>query len=174
MRHNATIARATAQIESFKEVAFPVDIAIESLFVVVSVQCLQVTGIYDPDGKAVLPQQIPGGQEDRYRAGWIAVIPQPAPGRWTLRIAGQGYYSYSIEAKTKIGFHASFDPASRRVGAGEEANLSLIGPAGEDLGPLGADGRVPLAIRAFRVRLTGTDASGNPMERVDPRLYKAP
>jgi hypothetical protein len=174
MNHNATITRATSRLESFVEVGFPVDVAIESLFVVASVQCLQIAELYDPDGRAVRPQLIPGGEEDRYRAGWIVTIPQPVPGRWTLRIAGQGYYSYAVEAKTRLGIHATFDPSSRRVNAENISNLSLIGGGGEDLGSLDPDGRIPPNVSAFRVRMIGIDANGNARQRVDPRLYQAP
>jgi hypothetical protein len=183
MKHQDTIVRASGKIESYVDIAIPVDASVDSLFVVASLQCMQTILLYDPQRSSVNGEP---GEDHWFRAGRITVIPKPLPGEWLLRLAGTGAFSVAVEAHTAQGMHSvemSGAPEKRlslRLGP-EITNpqFKLIGPAGEAIQtiPLAPDpdspglfrGAFEPAVAQFRILVEG-DAG---LQRVDPRLFEA-
>lgn len=194
-QHPETIIRSAGRLETQSfEIRVPVDSTVESLFVSVTLQCMERIALLDPQGKEADPLQI-RGEDTWLRAGRISEIPQPQPGAWRLRLTGGGPYFVSVRAKTRIGLHgARFGDSLPRFGAEQKLNLALtfaipnvefglVSPTGDPLQPLVLDpdpnqsnhwtGLVIPSFRQFRVSVTGTDEQGFPFQRTDPRLFEA-
>ena len=81
MKHKDTIVRASGKIESYVDIAIPVDASVDSLFVVASLQCMQTILLYDPQRSSVKGEQAGSpeqpGEDHWFRAGRITVIPNP-------------------------------------------------------------------------------------------------
>jgi hypothetical protein len=183
MKHKDTIVRASGKLESYVDIAIPVDASVDSLFVVASLQCMQTMLLYDPQRSSVKGEP---GEDHWFRAGRMTVVPKPLPGEWLLRLAGTGAFSVAVEAHTAQGMH------SVEVSGPQEKTLSLrltsdipnpqfklIGPAGETIQtiPLAPDSDSPGVFRGvfeptaaqFRILVEG----GAGVQRVDPRLFEA-
>jgi hypothetical protein len=178
-KHKATLMRATGKLESYKDIQVPVDSTVESLFVVISIQCMQAAQIFDPQGTTVRADLQEGGEDHWYRAGRIAVIPKPAPGQWTLRLTGGGYYSYAVQARTAVALHVSFDAASGRLRASlsdgfGDAEFHLVRPTGEIFANGNAETEIAPGTGSFRVSVSGRDTAGFPVVRTDARLFQRP
>jgi hypothetical protein len=104
LRHKQTVVRAAGKLDSFADIRIPVDRSISSLFVTVTLQCMQTVLIYDPLSVGVHPDEM-GGEDNWFRAGRIAIIPKPQPGVWTVRLAGMGPYFVSVQAEAASGLH---------------------------------------------------------------------
>lgn len=191
-KHPTTVARSVGKLENYLDVSVPVDSSIESLYISVSLQCMQRIAIYDPQNSEALPQQT-GGEDHVYHAGRIAVIPHPAPGTWTVRLLGSGTYSLVVQAKTPITLNdLNFDGGLPHSGTPQIASVfvrsptaalhfHLVNEAGEtlqslDLEPSAQDvshytGMVTPGTQRFRLLVEGTDAQGYPFQRLDPRLF---
>jgi hypothetical protein len=136
-----------------------------------------------------------GGEDNLFRAGRIALIPNPEPGVWTIRIEGAGPYFLAVQAHTSIGLHVpQFSNGTPRLGADQNLTVmlnapvtgvrfSLVGADGDQLQPLvlNADadlpgrfsGSVVPAFREFRIRAEGTDERGFAFQRVHAPLFEA-
>jgi hypothetical protein len=156
---------------------------------------MQGVTLYDPQSHAADPAYLKG-QDDWFRAGRIATIPQPQPGVWTLRLMGSGPYFVAIKAKTRIGLHnVKFGEALTALGSEQTLSLwfqtsspntqfQLVNAMGESLQPLPlkADpesaghwtGSVVPGFKQFRVAVEGRDEQGYSFLRTDPRLFEAP
>jgi hypothetical protein len=122
----------------------------------------------------------------------------PEPGTWKVRLEGQGVFVLSVRAQTplrlvEVDFLGEAGVKSEpRLGLAQTAIASVAGEIGnvkfEVLGPNGAvlsrveapeaadrAYRFPVTPPAqrFRIRLTGIDASGWPVERTHPILFRA-
>lgn len=195
MTHKDVLVRLTGQLDATADVAIPVDSTVESLFIVVTLQCLEYSRLLGPSGTEVRGDGLQGGEDHPYRAGRIIVVPRPQPGTWTMRLEGKGFYSIAVQAKSTIALgRVRFEHGLPRGGAqtfsvsvlGEARNLEVkvIGPGGEPLGGLtlapASGSPTDLAghllvdpMRSFRVVVLGKDAADLPFQRVDPRLYEA-
>jgi hypothetical protein len=193
-KHNATIIRGAGRMESSRDVEFPVDSAIESLFLTVSIQCMQTVLIYDPQGVGVRPELLraegngDAGEDHWYRSARLARIPKPAAGMWRVRMAGTGAYSFAIAAQTGAGVHVlKLDKSgqgvaavvSRELAAAAPARFQLLSAAGEaaqavelELGTNGQyQGDFRPGIRQFRLMAEGVDGAGYRWWRTDGRLF---
>jgi hypothetical protein len=190
LKHKQTVVRAAGKLDSYVDVQVPVDSSIASLFVTVTLQCMQTVLIYDPMSAGVHPDEM-GGEDNWFRAGRIAIIPKPQPGVWTVRLVGMGPYFVSVQAEAAAGLH------NVKVGTGpQESSVSLnidpslpdprvvlINAAGETVQTLTLDpdpsspgrfqGVFRPQIKSFRIAIESRDAGGNTLQRVDPRLFEA-
>ena len=193
-KHPETILRSAGKLETqYVDIRVPVDSTIESLFVSVSLQCMQGITLYDPQSHAADPVYLKG-EDNWFRAGRIATLPRPQPGVWTLRLLGSGAYFVSIEAKTRIGLHnVKFGDAIPKLRADQALSLwlssssaaqfQLVNALGDPLQALVLEGDaasaghwtgpVIPAFKEFRVAVTGTDEQGFSFLRTDPRLFEA-
>jgi len=194
LKHKQTVVRAAGNLDSYTDIRIPVDQSIASMFITVTLQCMQTVLIYDPMSVGVHPDEM-GGEDNWFRAGRIAIIPKPQPGVWTVRLVGMGPYFVSVQAEAAVGLH------SVTLGATEtrlqkewsvslnvdpslpEPRFVLIDRAGETVQTLtlepdaASPGRfqgvfTPQA-KEFRIAVESRDANGHTLQRVDPRLFEA-
>jgi hypothetical protein len=100
-RHDETVFRAAGSlVEGRHEFSFPVDSAVDSLMVSVSLQCLQSVDIVTPSGP--LLQSAAAGEFHAFRAGRIVTQPKPEPGDWHVRVAGHGMFFLVAQAKSEL------------------------------------------------------------------------
>jgi hypothetical protein len=194
MKHKQTVVRAAGKLDSYVDIHVPVDSSIDSLFVTVTLQCMQTVLIYDPVNTGVHPEET-GGEDNWFRAGRIAIIPKPQPGVWTVRLIGMGPYFVSVQAQSAKGFSTvHLDPVALRIGqpqeisvfvdpSVQEARFQLINAQGEAIQAVAlapdpsSPGQFQGAITPpgghFRLMVEGRDETGNVLQRVDPRLFEA-
>jgi hypothetical protein len=193
LKHKQTVVRAAGKLDSYADIRIPVDRSISSLFVTVTLQCMQTVLIYDPLSVGVHPDEM-GGEDNWFRAGRIAIIPKPQPGVWTVRLAGMGPYFVSVQAEAASGLHnvkvsapetgaqewsvsVNTDPALRdpRFGlidaAGEMVQTLRLVPDTDSPGRF--EGLFTPQIKNFRIAVESRDENGNTLQRVDPRLFEA-
>ena len=193
-RHRETVARAAGTLdEPYRDVRVHVDSSIDSLFVSVSLQCMQTIAISGPNGE-INPEQL-GGENHWFRAGRIVIVPHPEPGVWTIRLQGAGPFFLSVQARTSLVLQpVKFEPEPPRLGAENLLTVSLNAPSsnvhfrlvnaeGETLQPLPLqteEGRPSIfsgsmvpGFKQFRILAEGTDEHGYAFQRVDPRLIEA-
>jgi hypothetical protein len=194
IKHKQTVVRVAGKLDSYADIHVPVDSSITSLFVTVTVQCMQTVMIYDPVNAGVHPEEI-GGEDNWFRAGRIAIIPNPQPGVWTVRLIGMGPYFVSVQAEAAKNFStAHLDPTALRLGnpqemevfvdpSVQEPRFQFINARGEAIQAVALEpdpsspGRFQGAITPpaghFRLMVEGRDETGNMVQRVDPRLFEA-
>jgi hypothetical protein len=194
LKHKQTVVRAAGKLDSYADIRVPVDSGIASLFVTATVQCMQTVLIYDPLSVGVHPEEM-GGEDNWFRAGRIAIIPKPAPGVWTVRLAGMGPYFVSVQAETATGLHnvkagatetrlQQEWPVSLNVDPSlPDPRFVLINAAGEAAQTLTLDpdpnspgrfqGVFTPQLKNFRIAVQSWDENGNTVQRVDPRLFEA-
>jgi hypothetical protein len=199
--HPATIVRAVGTLSGSREFEFPVDSTVESLLVLVSLRCRSAIGVFRPNGAEMIAAN--SAQSLDLQAGKILRIDNPEPGAWKLRLAGSGLFVLSVLAQSPIHvsgvtfLNPTEDPPAPhrqpRLGASEAARISvsgevtglkflLAGASGEALGAGAIEPQSPerpysvpftLSWERFRVRMTGVDASGWPVLRTYPVLFRA-
>ena len=102
MTHEETVFRAAGTLaEGVHEFSIPVDSTIESAMFSVSLQCLQVVEIVRPSGEELRAND-PGVDYHQFQAGRIVTLPTPAPGAWTVRVAGKGMFFLVLLARTGL------------------------------------------------------------------------
>jgi hypothetical protein len=190
LKHKQTVVRAAGKLDSYADIRIPVDQSIASLFVTVTLQCMQTVLIYDPTSVGVHPDEI-GGEDNWFRAGRIAIIPKPQSGVWTVRLVGMGPYFVSVQAEAPSGLHnvkvstgrqewsvsLNVDPSlpdPRFVlidAAGETVQTLALEPDAESLGRF--RGTFTPQVNNFRIAVESRDENGNTVRRVDPRLFEA-
>ncbi len=186
MKHKATVARSVGTLENYRDIRFPVDPSIESLYISASLQCTQRVVIYDPLNAEVRPE-INGGEDHVYHAGRISVIPHPAPGVWTVRLLGSGTYSLVAQAKTPVVLRVNFDAPDRislrTTAPAPGLRFRLVNEAGDPLQNLlleaapdnsgRYEGSFMRPSQRFRVLVEALDEQGNAfLQRADARLFE--
>ena len=100
--HDETIFRVSGSLEDgTHEFSFPIDSTVESAFISVSLQCLQVVEIATPAG-ALLRDSDPGVDYHQFQAGRIVTIKKPAPGPWKVTVSGKGMFFLVAQAKSDL------------------------------------------------------------------------
>ena len=100
--HDETIFRVSGSLEDgTHEFSFPIDSTVESVFISVSLQCLQVVEIATPAG-ALLRDSDPGVDYHQFQAGRIVTIKTPAPGPWKVTVSGKGMFFLVAQAKSDL------------------------------------------------------------------------
>lgn len=201
--HPATVERAVGTLSGKRDFSFPVDSTVQSLLVMVSLQCRTAIGVFRPSGAEMTAAN--SAQSEDLQAGKILKIDNPEPGMWTVRLEGTGVFVVSAQAKSdlQIGEINFVDPAGSEAAANRRqprlgvkdgiriystghwshVNLRMVDPSGEPVSNAAADavhagsGVVEAAIvspvERFRIQLLGTDDAGWPVQRTYPVLFHA-
>jgi hypothetical protein len=124
--HPATVLRALGHLNGSREFEFPVDSRIESLLLLVSLQCRNSVQVFRPAGSEMTEANSTLSAD--LQAGKILRIDNPESGRWRIRLAGTGLYVVSVLGKTdlsltSVGFFANSDAS-----IGEEPRERLDTP----------------------------------------------
>lgn len=100
--HDETIFRIAGSLEDgLHEFTIPIDSTVESAFISVSLQCLQVVEIATPSG-ALLRDTDPGVDYHQFQAGRIVTIKKPSPGSWKVTVSGKGMFFLVAQAKSDL------------------------------------------------------------------------
>jgi hypothetical protein len=195
--HPATVLRAVGHLSGTRDFDFPVDSSIESILVLVSLQCRNAIQITRPGGSELT--QANSALSVDLQAGRILRVDQPESGQWRLRIAGTGLFVLSVLAKTNTGIgHVAFSDENRALtapllgvpqnlavrlsGQVSQVKLQLVGAGSgriTDLGEAEPDSHgayrttVVPSVERFRVLITGTDSGAWPFQRIHPVLFRA-
>lgn len=159
-RHDETLFRAGGTVEEgLLSFEVPVDSAVESLLVSVSLQCLQTVEVARPSG-ALVQAADAGVEYHQFQAVRVLAVAQPEPGLWTIRLAGRGITSVVVEARSELALddvqfveqggrpgHEGWFPRKAPPVLGRNANLRTV--------VSGADG--PLTIAIERQQMTTVD-----------------
>jgi hypothetical protein len=103
LKHEELVFHASGSLaaDGTRELEFPVDGAVQSLLLSVSLQCLQRIEIVGPSGRQL--QATDSGVDDQqFRAGRIVTVPQPDSGTWRVRLSGRGLFFVSVRAKSDL------------------------------------------------------------------------
>ena len=181
--HPATVVRAVGTLAGARDFEFAVDSTMQSLLVMVSLQCRKSIGVFRPSGTEMTAAN--STQSVDLQAGRGLRIDQPEAGKWKLRLEGTGLFVVSVRAQSPVRLARvewSSGTATAYV-AGEVANpkFQVIGPTGEPAAEAETmeasrnELRISTTpgVERFRVRMTGVDTSGWPIERVYPVLFRA-
>lgn len=181
--HPATVLRGVGTLSGAREFAFPVDSTLQSLLVMVSLQCRTAISVFRPSGTEMTTAN--STQSVDLQAGRGLRIDHPEPGTWKLRLEGTGLFVVSVRAQSPVRLtrvELSGGAATAHV-AGEVANpkFQIVGAAGdvvsdaETAEATGSDYQLSIkpGVERFRIRMTGVDATGWAMERVYPVLLRA-
>ena len=202
-RHRQTLLRAAGQVaDGLYEYDVPVDSTIESVYLLVSMQCLQVATVVTPSGET-LDVAAPGVEYHHFESLRLFVIAKPTPGLWKVTMGGRGMVSLTVKAETDLAFGGvtflqgrvplgGQSPAGKTLraevalsGATRPIGFHFVSAAGEsirafDLQPDDrADrdghyaGEVTTPGTDFRVAVVGRDTNGFPFQRVEGRLFIA-
>lgn len=198
--HNDTVFRASGQLaDGVRDFEIPIDSTIESAYFFVSLQCLQFVNVVRPSGDE-LRVDGPGVEHHGFEAIRLYTIKTPDPGLWKVRVAGRGFFSVIVNAKTDlrltdVAFVAAGGLATKQPKLGTETHIeaTLIGVASE-IGfhfissrasairafnlRLEEDsetrrsyaGEVTLPATEFRIAITGIDAKGFAFQRIQKQL----
>ena len=193
--HPATVARAVGTLSGARDFEFPVDSTMQSLLVMASIQCRIAIGVFRPGGTEMIAAN--STQSVDLQAGRGLKIDNPEAGKWKVRLEGTGLFVLSARAQSPVrlsavGFFDGDHRAQPRLGVGQTATVhisgeltaaafQLLGPSGDLIStsqtaePIGSAYRFPITLAAerFRIRMTGVDASGWPIQRVYPVLFRA-
>jgi hypothetical protein len=195
--HRETIFRLGGTINpGTHEFRVPIDASVESVVFSISVQCLQTADVVGPSGAPPSGE----GVTDLFNfvAVRTVIVRRPAAGVWTIRAAGSGVAGVMVKARSPLALtDVEFAPAgsdrfSHVPAAGVEnvvkiavtgrpsrVDAAIVNAASKEIATLAlAPGdtsgsylaRFTPGAEPFRVRIRGTDASGAPFQRIDPRL----
>jgi hypothetical protein len=107
--HPATVLRMVGNFNGSRDIEFPVDSTIESLLLLVSVQCRNRILVFRPSGVEVTDRN--SALSVNLASSSIVRIDRPEPGKWQVRLQGNGLFVVSVLAKTDISLGAvSFSP----------------------------------------------------------------
>jgi len=175
-KHPHTVTRAVGKLEKpYVDLRVPIDSTVDSFLITATLQCMKAITIYDPAAAVFQPQ------DDHYfRAGRIAIIPNPRPGVWTIRFEGAAHYSLAAQVHSKIGLDVKVNPDHTASVAtnGPNPRFKLIdAPAANSQSiALNEDragqfsGVITSGFAQFRVVAEGVDEQGYAYQRVWPRL----
>jgi hypothetical protein len=179
---------------------FPVDSTIESLLVLVSLQCRSAIQVSEPGGIEITDRN--SALSADFKAGRIVRVTRPATGPWRIHLAGTGLFVVAVLAKSNIAIRAvEFSAAddgstARRVPlagvpqvlnariSGELFNVrsKLVDAGGTPLSELelmpasGGEpyrGKLTPTVQRFRILVTATDSQALPLQRIYPVLFRA-
>ena len=175
-KHPHTAARAVGTLEQpYLDLRVPIDASVDSLLITATLQCMKAITIYDPASTVFKPQ------DDHYfRAGRIAIIPNPRPGVWTIRFEGAAHYSLAAQVHSKIGLDVNLNPdhTASVASNGPNPRFKLIDAAAANSQSIALNedrpgqftGTVISGFRQFRLAVEGVDDQGYAYQRVCPRL----
>jgi hypothetical protein len=180
--HPATIARTVGHLNGTRDLEFPVDSGVETLLLLVSVQCRKSILAFDPSGAELTDRNSALSVE--LGAGRILRVDQPAPGKWRVRLTGSGLFVLSVLAKAGIRL-TEVEPLAEELKlrvTGDVSNLKvqLVDASSGRLADLdppekGEDGAyriaMPARIGRYRVVVSGDDGGAWPFQRTHPVLY---
>ena len=201
--HRETVVRAGGQLDDgVHDFEIPLDSTIESAYFFISLQCLQFVTVLQPSGNE-LQIDAPEVDHHAFEAIRLFTVKAPKPGTWRLRMAGRGFFSVIVDAKTDLALTAVslvqnglpiHGPAPLGKSVRLEAVLSgearqvgfdfismraaMLGTVEMGLQQESATRRayaahVTLPSTEFRVLVTGIDAKGFPFQRVTQQLFVA-
>jgi len=98
--HPATVLRVVGNLSGTRDLEFPVDSSIESLLLLVSLQCRNAIRISQPTGSEMTEANSALSVE--LAAGRILRIDHPDTGQWRVRLTGTGLFVLSVLAKADI------------------------------------------------------------------------
>jgi hypothetical protein len=130
--HAETIVRIVGQLdEGVHEFEVPIDSTIESVDFFVSVQCLQAVSLVRPSGDELRSNDTDVASYQHFEAIRRATIGQPAPGRWTVTVAGRGLLFLVVRARTELSLSGLrfLDPGRRFEVQGHAGSLPEAGKA---------------------------------------------
>jgi hypothetical protein len=99
--HPATILRAVGHLSGTRDFEFPVDSGVDSILLLVSLQCRNAIQVTRPSGSELT--QANSALSVDLVAGRILRFDHPDPGQWRLRLTGAGLFVASVLAKADIG-----------------------------------------------------------------------
>jgi hypothetical protein len=201
--HRETVVRAGGQLDDgVHDFNIPLDSTIDSAYFFISLQCLQFVAVLQPSGDE-LRIDAPGVDYHAFDAIRLFTIKSPTPGMWKVRMAGRGFFSVIVNAKTDLALTGvslvqngvpitGLAPLGKSVrleavmrGEPREVGFQFVSMRAARLRTveLGLEqeaatrrtyaAEVTLPGTEFRVLMTGVDAKGFPFERVTPQLFVA-
>ena len=104
--HRETVFRAGGQLaDGVHDFEIPLDSTIESAYFFVALQCQQFVAVLQPSGDE-LRADGPGVDYHAFEAVRLVTIKAPSPGTWRVRMAGRGFFSVIVTAKTTLALTA--------------------------------------------------------------------
>jgi hypothetical protein len=201
--HRETVVRAGGQLaDGVHDFDIPLDSTIESAYFFISLQCLQFVAVLQPSGDE-LRIDGPGVDYHAFDAVRLFTIKTPSPGTWKVRMAGRGFFSVIVNAKTDLALTGvslaqngvpitALAPLGKSVrleaatsGEPRSVGFHFISMRAATLRTVDLRleqeaarrrtyaAEVTLPGTEFRVLMNGTDANGFPFQRVTPRLFVA-
>jgi hypothetical protein len=202
-RHPHTVVRAGGQLDDgVHDFEIPLDSTIESAYFFISLQCLQFVTVVQPSG-GELRVDAPEVEYHAFDAIRLFTIKAPSPGTWKVTMAGRGFFSVIVNAKTDLALsgvsllrdgtpikglaplgesvrlEAGISGEPRQVGfqfiSMRAAILETVELALEQETAMRRTyaAEVTLPSTEFRVLMSGIDANGFPFQRVTQRLFVA-
>ena len=195
-RHPEVVFRASASpaADGLHEFDVPLDSTIESAYFFISLQCLEGLSIIDPSGEEVRAD-VPGVEVHSFAAIRLLTVAAPTPGLWKIRVAGHGFLSVIVKAKTDLRLaNVTFADAQNALKrTAQRLEVTLEGAASDvafHAASAGADvlkllnleleqqkdtyrtygGAITPPGVHFRVVVAGTDPNGFRFQRVHKRL----
>ena len=169
--HPATVLRAVGNLNGTRDFEIPVDPTMESIVLLVSIQCRKDILVYRPGGPEVTDRN--SALSVDLQAGRILRIDQPEPGPWRVRLAGQGLFVLSLLTKSNTALTGVAFSAPRGTVNVEEPAPRTITP----LFRVRQDVEVRLTGQVSELRLQLVDATGErvsdivPLERTGEGVY---
>lgn len=194
-KHPEVVFRATGRAaDGLHEFEVPIDSTVESASFFISLQCLDAITIAGPAGEEVNPAA-PGNEHHAFTAVRLLTIPAPDPGLYRIRLAGRGFFSVIVRARTDLqlanvtftpgGFPMKREPQLVEVGlrgaASEVAFQTLSASAAvldavrlelteSEEGERTFRGSVTPPASDFRLSVIGVDERGFRFQRLEQRL----
>ena len=201
--HRETIFRAGGQLDDgVHEFDIPLDSTIASAYLFMALQCQQFAAVLQPAGDE-LRTDAPGVDSHAFAAVRLVTIKAPSPGTWKVRMAGRGFFSVIVTARTDLALtgvslaqngapvkgltplgkpvrlEAAISGEPRQVGflfismRGATLRTLELKPEQEEATRRTYAAEVTLPGTEFRVMLSGIDGNGFPFQRVTPHLFVA-
>jgi hypothetical protein len=181
--HPATVVRMVGQLNGARDIEFPLESGVESVLLLVSLQCRNEIRLYRPGGSEVTAAN--AAQSVDLQAGRILRIDRPESGRWRLQVIGTGLFVASVLAKAGVSLSA-VKPAdgtveARLLGDVREVQFQLVDAVGDPASeavPVEPDqagvyrARLAPRSRRFRLLVKGIDGAALPFERTEPVLFR--
>ena len=194
-KHPEVVFRATGRVaDGLHEFEVPIDSTVESAYFFISLQCLDAISILGPAGEEVNPAA-PGIEHHAFTAVRLLTIPTPDPGSYRVRLAGRGFFSVIVQAKTDLqledvtftpgGFPIRREPQHVAVvlrGATREIAFQTVSASAGALDPVSLElseeeegertfrGSITPPAADFRLLVTGVDDRGFRFQRIEQKL----
>ena len=201
--HRDIVFRAGGQlVDGVHDFEIPLDSTIESAYFFMALQCQQFVAVLQPAGDE-LRADAPGVDNHAFEAVRLVTIKAPSPGTWKVRMAGHGFFSVIVAAKTPLALTSvslaengvpikGLAPLGKPVrleatmrGEPRDVGFHFISMRGATLAAVELKLEQEAATRRtfaadvtlpgteFRVLMTGVDAKGFPFQRVTQQLFVA-